>query len=291
MFSWFRRRDTGLEQAIQACLNELWNPEQDPRSGLPSGWAPLSSADHPFHHFLRETLRRLQEQWTPVELGTQAARMYFNPAGWQHRYEPADWRRWALLRVLEGALIRFPPPNVTTLLEERIRRILEQPYTGDAPRRPGFEYPPTSTYLAPGLRDCLGLLGALPPSPEALALIERILSGEFNRPLTGLPPEVQRFLAASGSLRPYQLFSHDLAQGFAVLMERLHEQGRLGYDLFRRSAEHLPALLSLAGNPAGWFFRQAGPRFAETMLGYCRQLADEVAENLTEKNYVLYKAL
>lgn len=291
MFSLFRRRDGGLEQAILACLDELWNPEQHPRYGFPSGWALLSSADHPFHHPLLETLRRLQEQWTPAELGAQAARLYFDPAGWQHRYEPADWRRWALLRVLEAVLIRFPPPTVIALLEERIRRILERPYAGDAPRRGGFSFPPTDSYLAPGLRDCLSLLGALPPSPEALALIERILSGALNRPLAGLPPEVLRFFAASRPLRSYQLFSQDLAHGFAVLMERLHGQGRLDYDLFRRSAEHLPALVSLAGNPAGWLFRQASPRFAETVLGYCRRLADEVAENLTEGNYALLKAV
>jgi hypothetical protein len=113
---------------------------------------------------LEESVRRLRARWPDEELGALATAMYFDPAGWQHRYDFRDnrhqARRVVILRILSLCVARFPPPGILRYIERRLRM-------------------PDRDDLPPDGDTCLQLLQVLPPSAETLGLLERGLWGDL----------------------------------------------------------------------------------------------------------------
>lgn len=124
---------------------------------LAAHYAPLRAS-------LEESVRRLRARWPDEELGALATAMYFDPAGWQHRYDFRDnrhqARRVVILRILSLCAARFPPPGILRYIERRLRM-------------------PDRDDLPPDGDTCLQLLQALPPSAETLDLLERGLWGDL----------------------------------------------------------------------------------------------------------------
>jgi hypothetical protein len=91
----------------------------------------LYSPQDPYYAQISESLQRLQQHWTPEQIGQYAAEMVFNPVAWQREYHfQYNTQEQGLFRyvshcmftILTTCLVEFPVPDLYPRLEKRLRQ-------------------------------------------------------------------------------------------------------------------------------------------------------------------------
>lgn len=273
---------------LTAWLPIVWRLEAaGPYGGnVPRGVVLVHDATHPAHSALKESLRRLRERWPASELGSTAADAYFQPTAWQRSIERSDPKRAITLTILTAVLATDPPADICGRIELRLRRIFSQQDLDQGPE--DASELSWGGYLDPHIGDCLELLVALPHSFAVLDLIEKIVRGDVDAG----PFLDTRYGPDRAPLRmAYEIYGRVLCGHAPDLLSRLHQHGRLTYELFRVFGCRVPEILEAAsapvtefGFPSREFYENANPEFRALILDYCQRVAWELAQGLSDDN-------
>lgn len=283
-----------LQQELERHIEAVWAKEEFGRLSREDfpypGWLVLRDVDHAFHPNLVKILEELKRHFGAEAFSTMASDMYFNPHHWRELptkwFVPDNRQAWMKayqLSILNAALVDAPPHDLHARIETRLRRMFQNPYENtEIPRGGEIAYPPRY-YLPPTVEDCLRLLIGLPPSPENVAFIERVLMGDLDKASVEVPTAFYNLQSAESAYKLYYLYTQ-----FHELLVYLFAHDRLTYDTFRACVVHLPLVqrhldrhsipvLTLCNKQA---YRQ---RIDE----YRDRLIEEVAQNMTADNFAV----
>jgi len=306
------KRASELAVELIATLGDPWPPDllrTGRQAGMPQwdeGGAEKAAAPA-----IEESIRRLSRGHSEAELGLVAAETYFQPGLWRWHFIE-DGRGRAMDFILRACVIRSPPPGITSMIQQRIQRLLQFPCGHEEerfPHRGGAAGDDPEPYFRPKLSDCLELLLQLPPTPGVLDLTRRLVVGEFDLPVISAtcwaprertPPRWYEILfslrgpgavppgwIADGTGRPraYEVRSHTLSLYFPSLMELLYRHGMLTDDTFVTAARHIPRLLKEASRrfSAYGVSPHYGRPLERTFVAMCLAVVDEAGWRLCQE--------
>jgi hypothetical protein len=280
-----------IKEEMWSWLDEVWTvfvPENHTYylSLAHSAFEVWFDDQHPQHARLIESVQRLRQRWPVAELSQWAAEMYCQPILWRPHpatITPAErdnvTRYNLILTIVEAVLYMAPPAGLFTRLEQRILNILDKPDGSDypdwppAPRLVGFRRSPYSHYH-PGLRRCLHLLVKTADSPAAIPILEKAVRRK-------IPQEIDVSLHLEALWRldylSYEQFASFVWQNAHILVSL--------NGLF--NSHKLPPMGSRGHRQHVY----VSPEFLTLMRTYVNRFTDEIAADVTEKNYRFLKPI
>jgi len=200
-----------LGQEIDSWIAEVWTAEQAAAlSTQDAGWLIAVCSTHPCNSLLAESLRRLQRRFPDETLSQMAADMYFYRDRWYQQYQESHEQRlhWPIICILNVCLLLSMPQDVYERIiasmqgkfniTDAYAKIYTRMFVGDLQNllsdfkkrlaegnKGGTALPEINREISELSlsQDCLGLIAALPPSPQTDACISALLqSGGPYRP-------------------------------------------------------------------------------------------------------------
>ncbi len=293
-----------LESEMLSWIGDVWRDvAHDLIFRIPDRFDVITRPNDPLYPYVSQSIARLRSLRPDAELSVMAADMLFNPTVWHPRYGDRNYAQREMLYTLVSCAITIPPPNICRRLRARIEQFLIHPKDhAEITKGMKVTFPSWRVFWPPELEDCLDILKTLPVTSDSLDLMEDIVLGRLDSPVTENPENWQgnrgltSYSPSSISVYTY-VFGDELAREYSWMMTRLFDHGRLDVNAFCTAAQHNPRVLGYARQPLqetgrpDFFQRDTGPALSAVLPDYCDHVSWLAAQNLSEDNCKQIKEL
>ena len=183
-------RIAGLEREMLQWIGDVWRdvPERE-IFRIPDYFDTITHPDDPLYPYAGRELAPAARSLARRRARRHGRRYALQSYGlWQPRYGDRNYDQRAMLHTLLSCAITIPPPDIFQRLRERIELFLVHPKDNvEIPKGVKVTFPSWRVFWPPELDDCLDILKTLPDSTDALDLLEDIILGRLDTPISERP--------------------------------------------------------------------------------------------------------